>query len=430
MLLRDIRIMGAARRIEEMQTARPDATLQLPAQSVVGGFRRRRCTACSSVVWHHITSHPESGSMCGSCIKIGCPKVCMICFETCRPFAISQQCMDLATHQFCTTCIGKYVSCQVGDGICHIACPAQGCTERITESHVKKLRKVNAISETTLERHKYLKNQDRAQRLRDIFTSEPPAFLEWARSHLQACPHCYVLVEKNQGCNHITCKCAGTFCWICGRDDSKGSHQECRTAKNPRLNAHGLVEPSAQQPVATTTELGSSSTSSNATRAAPATAERTLEAARAHIVSAATLKCPNRLCQAPVCMDTDFDSCFSLQCSACSSHFCAWCFRLSPDGEDPHSHVLDCTSAPDALRGSALYLHDGNGGPHVPPNPARAFDAHWESKLRERARAAVEELRAKGFDPEILAALSETKHYVLRQLSWGEQGAPRTSEGA
>ena len=30
------------------------------------------------------------------------------------------------------------------------------------------------------------------------------------------CPHCGQLVQKQFGCDHITCICGGHFCWVCG----------------------------------------------------------------------------------------------------------------------------------------------------------------------------------------------------------------------
>ena len=111
------------------------------------------------------------------------------------------------------------------------------------------------------------------------------------------------------------------------------------------------------------------------------------------IVDAATLKCPNARCNHAVHMEETFDSCFSLQCGHCSTHFCAWCLRVSPEGEDPHSHVLDCPAAPEDMRGSALYLHDHNG-PHLPPHPSRKFRDHWKARLTDKARESAKAMRA------------------------------------
>lgn len=37
----------------------------------------------------------------------------------------------------------------------------------------------------------------------------------WLLSHTKSCPKCGKPVEKNGGCNHITCPCGAHFCWMC-----------------------------------------------------------------------------------------------------------------------------------------------------------------------------------------------------------------------
>ena len=38
----------------------------------------------------------------------------------------------------------------------------------------------------------------------------------WIQANTQGCPKCGSLIEKNGGCNHMTCsKCRYEFCWIC-----------------------------------------------------------------------------------------------------------------------------------------------------------------------------------------------------------------------
>jgi len=40
----------------------------------------------------------------------------------------------------------------------------------------------------------------------------------WILTNTKACPKCDKRIEKNQGCNHMTCPCKHEFCWICQKD--------------------------------------------------------------------------------------------------------------------------------------------------------------------------------------------------------------------
>ena len=38
----------------------------------------------------------------------------------------------------------------------------------------------------------------------------------WEEENTKPCPSCHKNIEKNGGCNHMTCPCGYEFCWICG----------------------------------------------------------------------------------------------------------------------------------------------------------------------------------------------------------------------
>ena len=55
--------------------------------------------------------------------------------------------------------------------------------------------------------------------------------------HIRKCPRCNFFIEKNQGCNHMTCgnkECAHEFCWVCMGNYSTGHYD------NPLFRCFGL----------------------------------------------------------------------------------------------------------------------------------------------------------------------------------------------
>ena len=175
------------------------------------------------------------------------------------------------------------------------------------------------------------------------------------------------------------------FSYICGQAYplTSANHRAHNRNDRPRLNPHGLAPPPAPATRAPPTNGRPTLNAANVSNPPQSTEE-----ARARIHALLTLECPR--CAQATCMDAAFDECFSLRCASCPARFCAWCQRLAAEGEDPHSHVLDCAQAPEDMRGSSLYLQDHNGGPHVPPAPFNKFTNHWKAVHRRRAMELIE----------------------------------------
>lgn len=48
---------------------------------------------------------------------------------------------------------------------------------------------------------------------------------QWKREHTRECPQCNSSIEKNEGCNHMTCRsCKHEFCWKCLRPYAERGH--------------------------------------------------------------------------------------------------------------------------------------------------------------------------------------------------------------
>ena len=61
-------------------------------------------------------------------------------------------------------------------------------------------------------------------------TENEEADLKWIKNNTKNCPKCKISIEKNQGCNKMTCRksaggCGYIFCWICLKDWSL--HNNC-----------------------------------------------------------------------------------------------------------------------------------------------------------------------------------------------------------
>merc|ERR1719240_141665 len=164
----------------------------------------------------------------------------------------------------------------------------------------------------------------------------------------------------------MTCSCGGEYCWTCGEAyPLANDHQQASAIPHgpnarPRLNPHDTcsaleLQEATQRRAARADGNVETVDLAQAQMLAPPVSSTTPIVSREGVLAELmnnilVLRCPNEQCQHAVVMESSFDACFSLLCTRCSSHFCAWCLRISPEGADPHSHVLDCTHAPTDMR--------------------------------------------------------------------------------
>jgi len=87
--------------------------------------------------------------------------------------------------------------------------------------------------------------------------------LKWIKANTKKCPKCRTPIQKNQGCNHMTCQTAGgcgyEFCWLCKGDwkehgSSTGGFYKCNIYETNQKKGIVSEEDSAQQDAKTSLE--------------------------------------------------------------------------------------------------------------------------------------------------------------------------------
>eukprot|EP01122_Echinamoeba_exundans_P000138 TRINITY_DN1011_c0_g2_i1.p1 TRINITY_DN1011_c0_g2~~TRINITY_DN1011_c0_g2_i1.p1 ORF type:complete len:1173 (+),score=283.58 TRINITY_DN1011_c0_g2_i1:59-3577(+) len=87
---------------------------------------------------------------------------------------------------------------------------------------------------------KWFRDTNPTAREMDVHEEEQKS-MQWIMGHTQDCPKCRVNIQKNGGCNHMSCwSCNHNFCWVCLADWS-GSHYSC-TALRKRSTTTGTEE--------------------------------------------------------------------------------------------------------------------------------------------------------------------------------------------
>ena len=172
------------------------------------------CRDCLKTYLSHLKDHHEFPI---KCLADSCP--CLVPLELIRENTTTQQFSDL-----CRAAFNAYVNRHGQD--CQF-CPSPDCPQiySVGTGKVKcDVCSANICSDCRVLYHEGLTCQEFSD-----FKDDPDeaAFFAWRRQNdVRKCPKvgCGAPIEKNGGCNHITCrKCDSHICWVCMKVFSSGS---------------------------------------------------------------------------------------------------------------------------------------------------------------------------------------------------------------
>jgi len=194
-------------------------------------------------------------------MKVNVASECLVCCTDMEP---NECCAMTCGHVVCRDCWSSYLTMKITEGeVYRISCPASGCNLNVPDELVKKLvdqvvfqkylrfvtksfvednsmitwcpfpRCANAITSAMVkgqivqcgcgyrfcfschhEAHSPASCDQVRQWSRKCNDDSETG--HWLGANTKGCPRCNVFVEKNGGCNHMTCRqCSYEWCWMC-----------------------------------------------------------------------------------------------------------------------------------------------------------------------------------------------------------------------
>jgi len=249
-----------------------------------------------NALWRDVTSQQSED---------GQQKTCDLCLEDKSIYDFTKPLSCCKHDASCTDCLCELINTSLQEKtIAHILCPNRNCAQPITEQDIRAITETHPdlyklfceiaayecihnekhikqcptpdcsysfINDQTVKqkftcpqckhiycssclmRHAPEMTCEHAKREREL--AENPdlaneATQKWIAENTKKCPACHKFIQKNGGCNHMTCRqCNHEFCWTCGATyrTTRCNSVYCETTNQQPINQLvGQVQPRAR----------------------------------------------------------------------------------------------------------------------------------------------------------------------------------------
>lgn len=189
--------------------------------------------------------------------------ICKICMEG---VPLGQDFYLKCGHIHCQQCIESFLTINILNGsVLDLKCPEENCNKRFTKQDIQticksdvyekylKFRENIEVNSSTNMRWcpapncgRYIERKNRRVHLVcecgfhmcfkcgeawhpkvSCKKNYDKLYSSWANGkRIQRCPNCKIRIEKDEGCNHMTCTfCKHQWCWICGQNYRPGHYE-------------------------------------------------------------------------------------------------------------------------------------------------------------------------------------------------------------
>ena len=96
----------------------------------------------------------------------------------------------------------------------HVKCLGVGCTNLISDELVEKLASPAALAKREANRRDANKRRLEGLAMPGEADADPLAFHNFCVANTRKCPRCAVIIFRDAGCNHMSCKCGARDTYV------------------------------------------------------------------------------------------------------------------------------------------------------------------------------------------------------------------------